>query len=315
MNKLISIAVLASLIAGCTEDPEPKANARPTAKIAAVSVAQTEKPLTLDGSGSADADGDKLSFTWALKTKPADSKSALSGEGAKPTFTPDKEGEYVVTLVTSDGKEESDEVSAKITASKCPDGKTICVNNKPTAVAGQSYVALTTEKITLDASASSDPEEDKLTFAWTLEKKPDTSTAKLDDAAAVKPSFTPDVAGSYVLALVADDGKDKSDKATIEIVAQAGTLKPIARIGAPKDPKIAVDVEIDGSISLAPKGKTLTYAWTLKTRPTDSTATIPEGGAKPKFKADKEGKYTFELKVSDGTAESELGSLEVEFKK
>jgi hypothetical protein len=60
--------------------------------------------VTLDGSGSSDPDHDVLVYNWSVVSKPEGSVAALSGSAtASPTFTPDIVGDYVISLVVSDG--------------------------------------------------------------------------------------------------------------------------------------------------------------------------------------------------------------------
>jgi hypothetical protein len=67
-----------------------------------VAVATT---VTLNGSGSRDANGDTLSYQWALTGKPNLSAAVLTGAStATPTFRADLAGFYMATLTVSDGK-------------------------------------------------------------------------------------------------------------------------------------------------------------------------------------------------------------------
>jgi hypothetical protein len=61
------------------------------------------------------------------------------------------------------------------------------------------------DTVTLDASESSDPDGDKLTFSWTLET-PDGSNTALSAQTAVDPQFIPDKSGNYTARLEVDDG-------------------------------------------------------------------------------------------------------------
>jgi hypothetical protein len=67
--------------------------------------------VTLDGSGSYDADGDPLTFTW---TGPFAESPA---NGAAPTVTLEDgcPGEYVITLIVNDGTEDSEPNEVVIT--------------------------------------------------------------------------------------------------------------------------------------------------------------------------------------------------------
>jgi hypothetical protein len=79
----------------------PIANAGPDQTV------QVGSPVQLDGSGSSDPDGDTLRYTWRFISRPAGSRARLSDQrSAKPTFTPDKEGEYVLELTVDDGRGE-----------------------------------------------------------------------------------------------------------------------------------------------------------------------------------------------------------------
>jgi len=71
--------------------------------------------------------------------------------------------------------------------------------------------------VPLDGSKSSDPNGDKLTFTWAFKSKPQDSTANLNDYTSVKPSFTADVPGTYILNLIVNDGTVDSEPSTCTI--------------------------------------------------------------------------------------------------
>lgn len=65
--------------------------------------------VTLDGSGSSDANGDNLTYNWSLTSIPAGSASAIEDPTAMTTsFVPDLPGTYVVQLIVNDGYLNSD---------------------------------------------------------------------------------------------------------------------------------------------------------------------------------------------------------------
>lgn len=171
--------------------------------------------VTLNGSASKDGNNDPLTYAWTLTTKPASSAATLAGATTvSPTFTPDVVGDYVVQLVVNDGKDSS--AAANVTVSAT-------VNAAPVANAGPAQNVIPGTLATLDGTGSSDANGDALTYAWTLTTKPDTSAAALADAATAHPSFTPDLAGTYVVSLVVNDGFVDSVPTTVTITTTSFT--------------------------------------------------------------------------------------------
>src|SRR6185369_4972516 len=78
-----------------------------------------------------------------------------------------------------------------------------------------------------------------LTYRWNLLSAPNGSFAQLDNPGAVSPSFVADLAGSYLLSLVVNDGFTDSAAATMTVTATGSsaavielTKEAIAGIGA-----------------------------------------------------------------------------------
>ena len=69
------------------------------------------------------------------------------------------------------------------------------------------------ETATLDGSASSTTSTDPLTYAWSFTSKPDGSSAVLQNATSVSPSFSADVAGTYMVQLLVTSGAVTSQRA------------------------------------------------------------------------------------------------------
>ena len=97
----------------------PTANARPVAVVRSTSGAEAplNRATSFDGSGSTDANGDPLTYRWTLASRPTGSSAALSAaSGASVDLTADVPGDYVVTLVVSDGKLDSSPASVTVRA-------------------------------------------------------------------------------------------------------------------------------------------------------------------------------------------------------
>lgn len=101
-----------------TPAPAPApVNAAPTADAGTSQSVVTGATVTLDGSKSSDADGDKLTYAWTLTSKPAGSAATLTGlTSPNPTFVADVTGDYVASLVVSDGNLDSAASTVTITA-------------------------------------------------------------------------------------------------------------------------------------------------------------------------------------------------------
>jgi hypothetical protein len=183
-------------------------------------------------------------------------------------------------------------------------------NRAPIANAGPAQSVAPGILVTLDGRASTDADGDALTYAWTLPTRPNGSAASLSGATTAQPTFTPDVAGTYTASLVVNDGKVSSAPATVTITAT--TPAPVANAGPAQSVIVPVVVMLDGSGSTAAAGKTLTYAWTLPTRPAGSAATISNNTSPmPTFNADVAGTYVASLVVNDGTTSSAPSTVQI----
>jgi len=191
----------------------PKADAGPDARTA------VGKFYALDGSGSSDPDGDVLSFSWSLSLPPGSAAALVNQNTSKPGFTPDVVGEYVATLVVSDGQESSD-----------PDFVTIHAdpNAPPVSQAGDDQEVSVGEVVQLDGSRSTDPEGLPLEYSWVFVSRPGGSAAVLDLPGTVNPVFTPDVEGAYVVRLTVTDPGGLTDSDDVTILAEP----PMAITGA-----------------------------------------------------------------------------------
>jgi len=92
-------------------------NTAPVAEAGPIQNVATESLVTLNGSGSTDANGDTLTYSWLFTSKPASSTATLSSATvSNPTFTADKDGSYVLSLVVNDGTVNSAADTVTITA-------------------------------------------------------------------------------------------------------------------------------------------------------------------------------------------------------
>ncbi len=296
-GKLSSAPVKVSVVASNTNS-EPVANAGVNQNVS------VGTPVVMDGTASTDADKDMLMYRWALISKPAGSTAALTAANSPvPKFTADLVGTYVLSLVVNDGRADSEPSGVTVVAS--------AANLAPVANAGtnQNVVVDATKDVTLDGTASSDANKDFLTYNWTLISKPDSSAATLAKSTAAKPSFKADKVGSYVAALVVNDGKVDSLVTTVVVTASAVNSQPVAKIGANQLIKWSTTlplVTLDGSGSTDADLNPLTYSWTLMSKPDNSNVVLADAtSAKATFTPDEAGVYVASLIVKDGKLFSE----------
>jgi len=187
-------------------------------------------------------------------------------------------------------------------------------NNPPLANAGPDQTVRPGVRVTLDGSGSSDLDGDLLTYQWAFDSKPSGSAAALSDPAAVSPSFTADLPGTYVIRLVVtDSGGLASAPATVTI--STTNTKPIAEAG-PDQAIIAIGttVQLDGTQSWDPDGDPLTYQWIIVSKPGGSgTALSDPTAARPTFVADVKGTYVAQLVVADPWAASDPDTVTISF--
>ena len=258
-------------------------------------------PITLNGSGSFDSDGDLLSYSWTLVSAPSGSSAALArADTAFPVITPDVSGDYVMELIVSDGINSS-----------TPDQVTVSdLNLQPVANAGTDQAFTLGTAVSLDASKSSDPDGDVLTYAWQIVSAPPSSAATVAQDTSVNAQFTPDVTGDYILGVVVNDGQLSSKLSTLTL--RSAGHRPIASAGNDISATLGARVQLDGSNSSDLDGDPLTASWSISSKPKNSGVNLADVHTMhPTFTPDVEGDYVIALTVYDGGQTSLADSVTV----
>lgn len=278
-------------------------NQAPTAVAGANQTVNEGQSVLLDATGSSDADGDSLNYTWNINGGPDVTLSDM--DAAQPTFTaPD---------VTADGAAITFGVIVDDGALETSDTVIINVSNvrvPPTADAGGDQVVDEGTAVTLDGSASSDPEGSLSQYLWTQDAGPNVT---LEDPMAEITEFTSPQVGSDNATLeftltVTNDAElqaDDSVAVTVKNVNQAPTASATAD---PNPVDSGAEVTLDATASSDADADTLAYNWTQIDGP--SVTLSDPGVATPTFPApsvSETTELTFEVTVSDGAAEDTAG--------
>jgi len=293
-----------ALISGTVTARLKTANQNPVADPGADRTVHLGDLVQLDGSNSTDPDQgpSPLAYAWSFIAVPPgstlDDQAIADANTVSASFTPDLTGQYRVQLIVSDGLlSDSREVAFQVE------------NQVPVADAGPDLSVLIGEALILNGSSSHDPDRDLIRYRWTLAQTPAGSALVQDDignATTPEPSFMPDLAGLYELALVVTDGDLESNPDPIRISAYDVDLPPQADAGPDRNALVGDQAVVDGSGSYDPDAapQPLTYRWTFASLPPgsalDDAAISNAASAVASFLPDVAGTYSLDLEVSDG---------------
>lgn len=258
--------------------------------------------VTLSGGASEDPEGSALTYQWQFISKPAGSNSTLAdAQTVSAKFTADVIGNYEVGLMVNDGELDSVQDSVQITA------QGVNTNQAPVANAGNDQTVDTGDVVTLSGAQSSDPDNDDLTYSWSISSKPELSNATLSSTSSLSVQLTPDVAGSYEVSLVVNDGQVNSAVDSVLVTAESNG--PIANAGADQSVTVGDFVALNGAQST---GDNLVYQWQFMTKPDNSTAELTGSNTiSAEFNADISGIFQLSLVVSEGGNSSTADIIQV----
>ena len=254
----------------------------------------TITPVSLSGAASSDPNGDFLTYTWS---QPSGQSIDLSSPNSfSTTFTAATGGTYTFTLTVSDGElADSAVITLDIAqANRAPIAR-ISVSPDP-----ETSTLNTVTQVTLDGSASSDPDGDELSHNWSQPSNQDINLSSTTD---INAAFTATTPGTYTFTLTVSDG-ELTDSAVVTLEILQDNRAPAARISVSPDPETTTlttetQVILSGSASSDPDGDNLAYTWRQPASQNISLVYI--NSASTAFTASSPGTYTFTLTVSDGS--------------
>ena len=298
-NIFIALALMAISFSGCLGDSQDSdKNTAPEALIMMprqADVVEAGKPFTIDGSASKDADGDELQYRWTLSGlgNPIDLSNKVSD-----TVVIDIAGkDLVLTLLVQDpgGLTSQDIVVITVEpGNRAP----VAIITTPTNQGAYSEG----NEVEFNGLASSDPDNDFLTYTWDLSEAGGPSYT-----ASKQSKFSLDLSeGQYSISLTVEDPDGESSTAIHSFTVT--NLPPVSKITSNVD-SLFVDekIQLSGDDSYDPEGGALDFLWNFGDNKTSSLKS-------PEYSWNSPGKYTVSLTVEDGEGQETTSTKEIEVK-
>ncbi|PKF77138.1 hypothetical protein CW749_23520 [Vibrio sp. vnigr-6D03] len=283
--------------------------------IFAKSAAQTAQKKALSSAVADTANAQP--FTWVISKKPAGSNSAIKNANALVTsFQPDLAGEYTIQLTAT---------NPAATIEKHYQVTDAADNAAPNVFPTESVMTGIDTNITLSANAV-DPDNNDLTYQWTVANKPSNATVTLTDETTENASFSANAAGEYELSIAVSDSKEtvnravtvKIDENVVPYTSETSVylertnaftqenVKPINKLNF-ATLELNKKVRLDASSNTDKDGTNFQYQWTVISKPTASSGIITLDSAQvAEFTPDVTGDYVFSVTVSEGNMQRSI---------
>ncbi|MGR3219965.1 MAG: PKD domain-containing protein [Candidatus Anammoxibacter sp.] len=232
--------------------------------------AAAEYNVTFDGSGSTDADGDVLTYSW-------DFGDGNTGSGAKTSHTYSQSGKYTTRLIINDGSGAPCNTSV--------DTIDVNLNKSPVANAGEDKITCVGNEVVFDGSSSHGEPGENITYSWDFG---DGSTAQ-----GVSVSHSYSVGGNYKVVLTVDDGLGTRCSVAADSTLVSVNTAPTAVLVAVDTVCTGDEVAFDASGTNDADGDSLTYSWDF------GDGTVVQGGSGESHSYDKGGDYLVRVEVND----------------
>ena len=211
--------------------------------------------VTLDGSASVDVESPQLTYRWTQVSGPAVTLGL--SDPRRPTFiappVPVAGATLSFSLIVNDGQLDSALAPANVFVKN--------VNRTPIADAGPDQRVKTSSLVTLNGSASFDPDGESLSYQWTQTSGP---SVQLSNPLVARPTFIApivDIAGaSLIFRLAVSDGIDGATD-TVTIAVENVNHRPIANAGPDQIKNEKTLVTLNGTASTDPDGDRITFRW------------------------------------------------------
>ena len=245
---------------------------------------------TLNGSGSSDPDGTISTYAWSILSGPGGgtiSNAAI----ASPSISSLTSGKYVYRLIVTDNSGAKD--TAQVTISVVQVSPLF-----PTANAGADQtIQLPTSSVTLNGSASVDPDGSISSYAWV---KLTGGTATVVSASSSSTSVTGLAKGFYTFKLTVTDNGGHSATDTIGVNVIDANKPPVMDAG----PDLLIELPVDTAILVGHIKNVDTtissYTWTQVTGPAISITVINDSTIKVSGLVESQYKFSYSSMTSAG---------------
>ena len=284
--------ILYNLTLGYVKGSGPPVNHRPGVSAGPDLVAYKNTTVVLAASGS-DEDGDALTYCWTQLEGPA-----LLQEGRNTpslSFIPSRSGMLRFCVIARDQLSESPPALVNVTV----------LNRVPTASVPSDIACIRDELVILNATGY-DPDGDELVFTWTQVSD---GPRYLDNFTGRSASFIADMAGVFLIQVVASDGEAKSPPAFVNLtVHNHGHHPPTVTAGDDISCFKRSRVQL-GCNASDPEGGPISFTWTQVSG--EPQALNDPSGPAPWFFANQSGIFRFRVVASDGGLASEPAFVNV----
>jgi hypothetical protein len=246
--------------------------------------------VTLNGNGSVAPGGTIVSYQWTKLSGPSSGTIVSSGT-VSSLVTNLSTGEYVfqLTIKSNSGATATDTMSVLVKAA---------ANLPPVANAGtNATITLPANSVSLNGSASSDPDGTISSYKWVELFGP--STAIITNSSTATPTVSTLIAGNYIFQLTVTDNNGASSSATVTVkVNPAPNQPPVVSAGSSQTITLPTNsVTLSGTATDA-TGTIVSYIWTEVSGP--NTATLGSASALTTVASGLvAGTYVFQIVVKD----------------
>jgi hypothetical protein len=231
-------------------------NQAPTADAGPDQAANEGQQVILSGLNSMDNDDGIASFQWRQ----------IQGTAIALTNAANAEASFTAPDVTDAGTALTFELT--VTDNSGATAVDTCIvnitwiNEIPVAQAGMDQTVSAGDVVTLNAAASSDPEDGIVSYRWVQTQGP---AVTLADATAAQLNFTAPVVGvqgaSMVFELTVTDNGGLQDSDACMVTVEWENAQPVAHAGSDQQVNEGAQATLDGSASMDPDDGIAGYVW------------------------------------------------------